>query len=53
MLADANHGIDWAGLPLAVEYLGVRDVEALIDRLLVIRAYALRPDPPSAEKHEG
>lgn len=32
-------GFDWAGLPLVIELLGVVDVEALIDRLLIIKTH--------------
>jgi hypothetical protein len=32
-------GLDWAGLPLVIELLGVADVEALIDRLLTIKTH--------------
>ena len=32
-------GIDWAGLPIVVEMLGIHDPESLIARLQVIRAY--------------
>jgi hypothetical protein len=39
MLANGMGGLDWAGLPLACAYLGVRDVEGLIDRLLVIKQH--------------
>lgn len=39
LLADGNGGIHWAGLPYVVELLGVRDLEALLDRLLVIKLH--------------
>ena len=32
-------GIDWAGLPIVAEILGIRDVQRLVERLLVIRTY--------------
>ena len=32
-------GMDWAGLPLVCELLGVTDAEALIGRMQVIRNY--------------
>lgn len=37
-------GIDWQGLPLACAYYGVRDVEILIQRLIVIKTH--RPHDP-------
>ena len=42
MLSNGHGGIDWPGLPLAVALFGVRDIEALIHRLLVIKTH--RPD---------
>lgn len=39
MLTNGMGGIDWAGLPVAVAYLGVDDVEGLIDRLMVIKQH--------------
>ena len=39
MLCNGTGGIDWSGLPYAVSYLGVRDVQALIDGLLLVKAY--------------
>lgn len=44
LLANGMGGIDWAGLPLAVEWLGVTDVDGLIHRLQVIKAHK----PPDA-----
>ena len=32
-------GIDWAGLDVVVELLGVADVPGLLHRLLVIKTY--------------
>lgn len=32
-------GIDWAGLPLVAELLGVDDLETLIMQLIVIRDF--------------
>lgn len=45
MLANGMGGIDWQGLPVACAYRGVRDVEMLIHRLLLIKAY--RPAQPT------
>jgi hypothetical protein len=39
MLNNGMGGIDWAGLPVAVELYRVRDVEGLVERLLVAKAY--------------
>ena len=33
------HSIDWAGLPLACAWLGVRDVDGLLQRLLIIKTH--------------
>lgn len=38
-LATGAGGIDWAGLPVVVELLGVDDVEQLLERLYVIRTH--------------
>ena len=37
MLANGSGAIDWAGLPLVCELLGVKDVESLIHRLTTIK----------------
>ena len=39
-------GIDWAGLPVVVELLGITDPAAVINRLQVIKSY--RPEQPEA-----
>lgn len=39
LLHNGNGGIEWAGLEFVVGLLGVDDVEALIDRLYVIKTY--------------
>lgn len=39
MLANGMGGIDWAGLPLAVELFGIADVDVLLHRLQVIKAH--------------
>lgn len=36
-------GLDWAGLPIVVELLGIDDIEALLSRLGAIKQY----EPPS------
>lgn len=45
-LANGQGGLDWAGLPLVCEWLGVEDVEGLLERLAVIRAHK----PPEEAK---
>ena len=32
-------GLDWAGLPVACELFGVKDVDALVRNLVTIREY--------------
>jgi len=43
-------GIDWAGLPVVVELLGITDPEAVINRLQVIKGYQPeRPHDPTED----
>jgi hypothetical protein len=44
MLANGMGGLDWAGLPLACAYYGVRDVEGLVHRLLVLKLHRTDKD---------
>lgn len=44
MIANGSGGIDWAGLPYAVAFYGVRDIAGLLTRLQIIR----RHDPERA-----
>lgn len=39
MLANGMGGLDWAGLPLACAVHGVSDIEALVQRLIVIKTH--------------
>jgi hypothetical protein len=39
MLNNGMGGLDWAGLPLACAYHGVRDVEGLLHRLYVMQTH--------------
>ena len=39
LLANGMGGIDWAGLPIVIEMLGIHDPESLIARMQVIRSY--------------
>jgi hypothetical protein len=45
MLANGMGGLDWAGLPLACAYHGVRNVEALVHRLIVIKQHNPKREP--------
>ena len=38
MLSTGMGGIDWGGLPIVVELLGVEDVERLVRQMMVIRS---------------
>lgn len=42
-------GLDWAGLPLVVELLGIDDIDALINRLAAIKHH--RP-PEEAKQND-
>jgi hypothetical protein len=44
-LSNGMGGIDWAGLPLVVELLGITDIEGLMERLIVIKMHR-PPEPP-------
>lgn len=47
MLANGMGGLDWGALPFAAEFHGVDDIEALTQRLLVIKLH--RPKRPGEE----
>lgn len=47
LLATGMGGIDWAGLPLVVEWLGVRDLQGLMQRLSILLSYR-KPDERTA-----
>ena len=49
MLQNGMGGLDWAALPLAIEYFEVDDIDDLIHRLMTIKSYK----PPEAEKPGG
>lgn len=38
-LLERNGGIDWAGLPIVVELLGISDVDGLVTRLQAIKSH--------------
>lgn len=40
LLANGHGGIDWSGLPLVTELLGIDDIDGLILRLQVIKTHA-------------
>ena len=42
MLSNGMGGMDWAGLPIVAELLGIDDIDALVHRLMTIKAW--RPD---------
>ena len=46
LLSNGMGGLDWAGLPLVCEWLGVTDVDGLLHRLAVIKAHK----PPEENK---
>jgi hypothetical protein len=39
MLNNGHGGIDWAGLPMVCQWLGVTDVDGLLHRLRVIKTH--------------
>ncbi len=39
LLGNGMGGIDWAGLDVVIELLGVRDVDGLLQRLAVIKGH--------------
>ena len=39
LLANGMGGLDWAGLPLVCGWLGVHDVEGLMQRLAIIKRH--------------
>ena len=47
MLANGMGGLDWARLDYAAAFFGVRDLEDLTERLLVIKLH--RPTKPGEE----
>ncbi len=49
LLSNGMGGVDWAGLDLVVELLGVSDVEGLVRRLAVIKAHR----PPTGGPQEA
>jgi hypothetical protein len=44
MLANGQGGLDWSGLPYALALFGVREVEPLLHRLIVIKTWKPRKD---------
>ena len=50
LLSNGMGGIDWAGLDVVVEMLGIEDVEALIEALLCIRLRPRRSDDTDTEE---
>jgi hypothetical protein len=50
-LSNGMGGLDWSGLPLVTEYLGITDIEGLMARLIVIKTH--RRDEPSGAPNDG
>lgn len=48
MLTNGAGSIDWAGLPIVAELLGIDDLETLIRRLMTIKHH--RPGDRSTEQ---
>lgn len=44
LLATSTGGIDWAGLPVVVEWLGITDVEGLLARIEIIKLHGKDTD---------
>lgn len=44
LLSNGQGGLDWAGLPLVAEFLGITDMDMLMTRLSVIKSYK-KPEP--------
>lgn len=53
LLANGTGGIDWAGLPVVVELLGVEDIEDLLHRLEVIRMHKPPEGPQGSADGTG
>lgn len=39
MVSNGMGGIDWGAVPFACDYLGVEDVDVIVERLLVIKSH--------------
>lgn len=50
ILKNGQGGIDFAGLPLVTQWLGVEDVAGLLQRLVVIKSYRKPADRGAAEQ---
>lgn len=51
-LSTGSGGIDWAGLPVVSELLGVQDHEALLWRLQVIKRHKPQRNAPDGAAQE-
>ena len=51
LLSNGHGGLDWAGLPVVCEHLGIDDPTSLIDRLQVIKTH--RPDSAQPQGAAG
>ena len=45
-LANGSGGLDWAGLPVVCEWMGIEDLDGLMQRLIVIKTHR----PPERNK---
>lgn len=50
ILKNGNGGLDYAGLPLVCEWLGVQDVAGLLQRLVVIKSWRRPAERDAQEK---
>ncbi len=50
MLCNGMGSIDWSGLPFAVEWLGVDDVEGLVEGLMTIKSH--RPEREAGQDED-
>lgn len=51
VLCDGFGGVNWAGLDLWVEKLGIEDVDGLLDRLRIIKLHKPTRDANSDANH--
>jgi len=53
IIKNGQGGLDFAGLPLVCEWLGVGDVAGLLQRLVVIKTYRKPADRTEDPTEEG
>ncbi len=49
-LSNGSGGLDWNGMPVVIEHLGIKDVEGLLHRLVTIKTH--RPRSEESEKKD-